>query len=178
MTISNNKVVSLSYVLRVDDQNGEVIETVEASRPLRFIFGTGQLLPKFEDHLQGLAVGASFSFRLSSADAYGNAQEEAVVTIPKSAFEVDGEVDEEMLTVGSALPMMDTQGNRLEGVIVEVRPDEVVMDFNHPLAGDDLFFTGKVEDVREASEEELTQGRGHGDSCGSGGCDGCNGGCH
>lgn len=177
MTISQNKVVSLSYELRVDDENGEVIETVDVSRPLQFIFGTGQLLPKFEANIDGLKVGSSFAFRLECVDAYGEAHDEALVTIPKTAFMVDGEIDSDILVEGNALPMMDSEGNRLEGVIVEVSDDEVVMDFNHPLSGDDLFFKGTVVDVREATAQELEQGRPQGQGCNSGGCNGCDSGC-
>jgi FKBP-type peptidyl-prolyl cis-trans isomerase SlyD len=72
--------------------------------------------------------------------------------------------------------MTDSQGNHLDGVIVEVKTDSVVVDFNHPLAGDNLYFTGTVVDVREATDEELAHGHIHGD-CSSGACGTCGGGC-
>ena len=176
MNISKNKVVSLSYELRTDGKDGEIIETVDASRPLMFIFGTDSLVPGFERNVENLKTGDRFSFLLSCEDAYGQAIEEAVVEIPKTAFMVDGEIDQEMLFEGNVVPMTDSDGNHLEGVIVDVKKDTVVVDFNHPLAGDDLYFSGAVVDVREATPEELEHGHVSG-NCSSGGCSGCSGSC-
>lgn len=173
--IEKNKVVSLVYELRVDGASGEIIESLSDDRPLTFIYGTGSLLPKFESNIQGLKIGDTFDFELKCADAYGLASEEAVVEIPKHVFEVDGQFDSEMIKEGNAIPMMDGEGNRLNGVVVSVKPQTVTMDFNHPLAGDDLYFKGKITDVREATAEELQHGHIHGDhGCGSGCGDGCN----
>jgi FKBP-type peptidyl-prolyl cis-trans isomerase SlyD len=182
MVIGEKKVVSLVYELQVE---GEVIESLNDAKPLTFIYGTGALLPKFEEYIKDKKVGDAFEFELQCEDAYGLATEEAVVEIPKSVFEVDGQFDSEMVQEGNAIPMMDGSGNRLNGVVVSVGAENVTMDFNHPLAGDNLNFKGKVVEVREATEEELTHGHLHGDngggcgcgdggSCGSGGCgEGC-----
>ena len=172
MNISKNKSVSLSYELRVDGKDGEIIETVGADRPLTFIFGTNSLVPGFERNVENLKTGDHFAFLLPCEEAYGRALEEAVVEIPITAFAVDGEIDHEMLVEGAAIPMRDAQGNRLDGIVAEVKGDTVVMDFNHPLAGDDLYFSGTVVNVREATPEELA-----GSNCSSGGCGGCGGGC-
>ena len=172
MNISKNKVVSLSYVLRVDGKDGEIIETVNGDRPLMFIFGAGSLVPGFECNVENLKTGDHFAFLLPCEKAYGPAKEEAVVDIPITAFAVDGEIDHEMLVEGNAIPMVDSNGNRLNGVVVEVKTDTVVIDFNHPLAGDDLYFSGTVEDVREATAEELKHGHVQ-TNCSSGGCGGC-----
>lgn len=185
MIIEKNKVVSLIYELRLDDHNGEVIEALNDSKPLTFIYGTGALLPKFESNISGLKVGDPFKFGLECEDAYGLATEEAVIEIPKQVFEVDGTFDGEMVKEGNAIPMMDGDGNRLNGVVVSVNPETVTMDFNHPLAGENLHFQGKIVEVREATEEELEHGHIHSsggcgegcscgdDSCSSDGC-GCN----
>jgi len=174
MNISKNKVVSLSYELRVDGKDGEIIETVDAARPLMFIFGTDSLVPGFERNIENLKTGDRFSFLLACDEAYGPALEEAVVEIPKTAFTVNGEIDHNMLYEGNAIPMTDSSGNQLNGVVAEVKKDTVIMDFNHPLAGDDLYFSGAVVDVREATLEELENGR---TSCSSGSCEGCGGSC-
>ena len=175
MNISKNKVVSLSYELRIDNKDGEIIETVGADRPLSFIFGTESLVPGFERHIANLKTGDGFSFSLACEEAYGQALEEAVVEIPKTAFIVDGEIDNDVFFEGNAVPMIDSQGNHLNGVIAEVKTDSVVVDFNHPLAGDDLFFSGTVVDVREATPDELAHGfRGN---CSSSDCGSCGGGC-
>jgi len=182
MIIEKNRVVSLIYELRVDDSNGEIIEALNDSKPLTFIYGTGALLPKFESNIEGLKIGDPFKFELKCDDAYGIATEEAVVEIPKNVFEIDGQFDSEMVKEGNAIPMMDNDGNRLNGVVVSVNTETVTMDFNHPLAGDDLHFEGKIVGIREATNEELQHGHIHSnDSCG-GSCDshgdgGCCGNC-
>ena len=175
MNISKNTVVSLSYELRLDNKDGEVIETVGADRPLSFIFGTGSLVPGFERHITNLKTGDVFSFLLACEEAYGQAIEEAVVEIPKTAFIIDGEIDNEMFVEGNAIPMIDSQGNRLNGVIAEVKDDSVIMDFNHPLAGDDLYFSGTVVDVRDATPEEIAHGLRN--NCSSNDCGSCGGSC-
>lgn len=183
MIAQKDKVVSLSYTLRrADSVDKEIVEEVGADRPLTFLFGHGNLLPKFEANIDGLKVGDKFAFELACEDAYGKTQAEAIVELPKSIFEIDGAIDEEMLQVGNAIPMMDGSGNRLTGVVLEVSAENVKMDFNHPMAGADLNFTGEVVDIREATEEELKHGHIHqsggcgcgSDGCGSGDCgDGC-----
>jgi FKBP-type peptidyl-prolyl cis-trans isomerase SlyD len=178
MVIENKKVVSLIYELRANEANGEIIEALSEDKPLTFIYGTGSLLPKFEANISGLKVGDSFNFKLDCIDAYGIAVDEAVVDIPKSVFEIDGEFDDQMVQEGAAIPMMDGQGNRLNGIVVSVSESTVKMDFNHPLAGDDLFFSGKVVEIREATEEELAKGHiGGGCSCGGDCSDGCESDC-
>jgi FKBP-type peptidyl-prolyl cis-trans isomerase SlyD len=141
-----------------------------------FIFGTNSLVPGFERNIENLKTGDHFAFLLACEEAYGPAHEEAVVEIPISAFIVDGEIDHDLLFEGNAIPMTDSNGNRLNGIVVEIKGDTVVMDFNHPLAGDDLFFSGKVVDVREATSEELERRRVL-TNCSPGGCGGCGGGC-
>ena len=182
MEINLNKVVSLSYTLEVD---GDVIETVTAEKPMMFIFGTGYLLPKFEEYIAGKKVNDTFDFTLSAEEGYGEIDESAIVELPKNIFEVDGKIEDGLLVPGNVLPMMDRDGNRLNGAIDEVKADTVVMNFNHPLAGAALHFTGKVEAIREATETELTNGlfnekvqHSCGDGCASD-CSSCGcGGCH
>ncbi len=173
MIIDKSRVVSLIYELRVDDSEGEIIESLNVDKPLTFIYGTGSLLPKFEDNIKGLKVGDNFRFDLKCEDAYGLATEDALVDIPKSVFEVDGEFDDELVKEGNAIPMTDGEGNRLNGVVVSIENENVKMDFNHPLAGDDLHFSGKVVEVREATSEELQHGHIHGAAAGGGCGSGC-----
>ncbi len=177
MKISKNKVVSLSYELRLDGKDGEIIETVNTQAPMTFIYGTESLLPKFESNIENMQVGDTFAFLLACDEAYGPAIDEAMVEIPKTAFMVDGEIDDDLLVEGNAIPMTDQQGNHLNGIVAEVKDQSVIMDFNHPLAGDDLFFTGTIVEVRDATPEELAHGHVHGGSCSSGNCEGCGGSC-
>jgi len=174
MIVSQNKVVSLTYELRVNGKTGEVIEKVDNNSPLTFLFGTGSLLPKFEDNLAGLKVGDSFDFNLVSEDAYGQFDEGSVIKVPLQAFQMDGKVDYDLVKIGNKIPMQDSEGHRLTGVVKTVDTDSVTMDFNHPLAGNHLFFKGEITDIRQATEEEITHGHLH--STGScEGCDSCGG---
>ena len=163
LTISENKVVRLTYELSEDSKKDEVIEKVDADQPATFLFGVGGLLPEFEENLFGLKQGDSFNFSIASDNAYGPLDPNALVDIPKEAFTIDGKLQEDMLQVGSILPMRDNEDNFLQGRIVELRDDVVVMDFNHPLAGKDLYFKGTVIDVREATSEEISHGHVHGE---------------
>ena len=173
MIIAKDRVVSLSYELKLAG-NGEIVEQVNNNNPLTFLLGHGNLLPKFESNLSGLKIGDGFDFVLKSDEAYGIISDEAIVDLPKTVFAVDGEVDNNLLTVGNVIPMMDQGGNRFNGRVLEVSSEQVKMDFNHPLAGKDLHFKGEVVDVREASQEELEHGHIHqSGGCGCGSSCGC-----
>lgn len=175
MIAEKSNVVSIVYELRSGSQEGEIVEALTPENPLTFIFGTGGLLPKFEENLTGLTSGDNFEFLLNSEDAYGPVVESAVVHVPKNIFDVDGKTDENLLKVGNMVPMMDAEGRRMNGKILTIDAEAVQMDFNHPMAGNDLFFKGEVTEVREATEEELNHGHSHGDGgcgCGSGSGDG------
>jgi FKBP-type peptidyl-prolyl cis-trans isomerase SlyD len=177
MKIETNKFASLVYTLHEGGREGRVIETVEESAPLSFVFGTGRLLPAFEANLEGLEEGAAFDFSLTATDAYGEVREEMVISLPRNIFEDEGTLRSEICYVGNTVPMMDSQGNRMNGVVVEIGDSFVKMDFNHPLAGSDLYFTGKVVGVREATPDELMGPSSEGCStCGSR-SSGCGGSC-
>ncbi|MGM0550205.1 MAG: FKBP-type peptidyl-prolyl cis-trans isomerase [Bacteroidota bacterium] len=158
MTIQENKVVSLVYQLRVDGKEGDIVETVQKEKPFVFLYGAGNLLPKFEEELSGLKAGDTFEFAIDADSAYGQASDEAILDLPRHIFEVDGKIDEEIIKVGNVVPMQDKDGNKFNGIILEMKDDAIKVDFNHPLAGDDLFFQGEVMEVRDANEEEAKQG--------------------
>ena len=180
MKISEEKMVSLSYDLTVNNENGEkeLMERATREHPLVFLFGMGMMLEAFEKNINGLNTGDKFSFTLTPQEAYGEYVEGNVVDLPKKLFEVDGKFDSERVAEGETLPMMDAQGNRMMGSVLEIQAEVVVMDFNHPLAGETLHFDGEVLDVHEPTQEEinaLTQEEGGCCGCGSeeDGCSGC-----
>jgi FKBP-type peptidyl-prolyl cis-trans isomerase SlyD len=181
MKISEDKIVSLTYDLTVED---ELMESATKERPLIFLFGMGMMLEAFEKQLEGKETGDHFAFTLSPSEAYGEHDDKAVVELPKNIFEVDGKFDDQLVIEGATLPMMDSNGNRLMGSVIEILPEVVVLDFNHPLAGETLHFEGEVVDVHTATAEEiaaLTQPYDEGCNCES--CDtqhyeeGCGCGC-
>ncbi len=162
MIIEKNTVVSLHYRLTENDAAGELVEETFGSQPLVFLYGAGQMIQEFERQLEGKAQGDDFSFGIKSEEAYGEHDPDAVVLLPISTFEMDGEIDHEMLTPGNVIPMSDDQGNRLNGVVTEVNDEGVTIDFNHPMAGVNLYFTGTIESLRAASAEEVAHGHVHG----------------
>ncbi|MDR2690856.1 MAG: FKBP-type peptidyl-prolyl cis-trans isomerase [Dysgonamonadaceae bacterium] len=158
MKISEDKFVALTYDLTVEtEQEGEreLMERATEEHPLSFIFGMGMMLEAFEKNIEGLHTGDTFSFILSPEEAYGEFIQENVVELPKKIFEVDGKFNDEEIAEGVTLPMTDAQGNRLMGSVLEIKPDVVVMDFNHPLAGETLYFDGTVIDVHEVTPQEI-----------------------
>lgn len=168
MIAEKDNVISIVYELRSGSKEGEIVESLNPDNPLTFLFGTGGLLPKFEENLNGLSMGDNFEFLLRSEDAYGPVVENAIVHVPKSVFEIDGKIDESLMKIGNTVPMMDAEGRRLNGKVIAVEGDAVKMDFNHPMAGNDLHFKGQVTDIRNATEEELAHGHTHGNGQGCG----------
>ena len=162
MHIEKNKVVTLHYRLQEDNAEGEQIETTFDSEPLVFMYGVGQMIPEFERQLSGKSVGDAFSFGISAADAYGETDPEAYVELPLSVFTIDGEVAEDLLEIGRRIPMSDEEGNQIVGTVLAIKDDGVLMDFNHPMAGQDLYFSVRIESVRLATESEIAHGHVHG----------------
>lgn len=174
MKISTHKFVALTYDLNVGEgEERELMERATIERPLDFIFGTNSMLEAFEKQLDGLSEGDEFSFTLTPDQAYGEYDDEYMVDLPRTMFEQDGKLNEEVVFEGNVLPMMDTNGNRLNGSVVSVGDDTIKMDFNHPLAGETLHFSGKVLTVREATVEEIAALTAPAGGCGCGcGCGG------
>lgn len=171
MNIARNTVAILSYTLK-DRANEQIIEHITKDKPQAFIFGTGHLIPGFENNLTGLQKDDHFEFTIPCEEAYGERDPHAVFEIPKDTFEVDGMIDKEVIQIGNQIPMHDDHGNKHIGKVIAHKQDDIVMDFNHPLAGRDLLFSGQVLMVREAFEEELNMA----DGCGCGGSCDCKGG--
>ena len=166
MIVENKKVVSVNYHLTVKDEanGGEtLVEKTDAANPFVFLFGAGGLLEQFESNLSGKKVGDAFDFYITAENGYGVRHEDHIVNIPVEAFKgEDGQLDTEMVIVGNVLPMVDREGNRLQGTVQEVTDTYVRMDFNHPLAGQDLHFKGEVLAIREATQDEISHGHAHG----------------
>jgi len=162
MKIEKNKVVTLTYTLKADNADGAVIQEVKEDKPFVHLFGVGTLLPAFENNLAGLEVGDEFGFELASKDAYGENSEKDIVKLELSIFMNNGELDKELVQVGKYIPMQNNDGHVIEGKVLSIEDDGIVMDFNHPLSGQDLYFSGKILEVRDALDEELSHGHVHG----------------
>ena len=185
MKITANKSVSAEYELYVDGEvegELELMEKATEQQPLNFVYGVGMMLPKFEENLFGMQVGDKFDFVITSEEAYGEYDDDSVLDLDRSIFEIDGKLDEEMIFEGNVVPLMDSEGNRVNAQIVTVTDKHVTVDLNHPLAGENLHFKGSVLEVREATEKELEAlmgggGCGSGCGCGDGGCESGSGSC-
>lgn len=163
MQISKNKVITVSYNLssNLPGNDRQHVETADSSNPLQFIYGLGMMIPGFEKGLEGKSLGDSFDFSIESEDAYGNTDESAVIKLPIDIFKVEGVVDFNLLKLGNVLPLNDGDGNIMNGTVRGYDDTTVTMDFNHPLAGHLLHFTGKILEIRDASDEEISHGHVH-----------------
>lgn len=166
MVIDKNSVVTLGYTLK--SRTGlsleeKQVEQTTAENPFVFLFGAGMLLPDFEKNLGGKKPGDKFDFFISAEKGYGMKNDKHVMNIPIESFKnPDGTLDLNQIRVGNTLTMSDDKGNQLQGNILEVTPVHVRMDFNHPLAGHELHFTGEILNVRAATAEEISHGHVHG----------------
>jgi len=166
MIIEKNKVVSVNYSLTVYETEGgaeTLVEETSIENPFVFLYGNGDLLEDFETALNSKTKGDKFDFRINCERGYGVVHHDHIVNVPIEAFkDEEGNMDDEMVAVGNTLPMHDQEGNRMQGLVVEMTDTFVKMDFNHPLAGKHLHFTGEVIEVRPATLEELSHGHVHG----------------
>jgi FKBP-type peptidyl-prolyl cis-trans isomerase SlyD len=164
MQIKKDAVVTLSYELHTDNIEGKRVhvETAGPDQPLVFLYGTGSMIPKFEEELEDLKKDDTFEFHIVAEEAYGEFDESAIVRLPADVFKVDGKFEKNNFKVGMVLPMKDNHGNMLQGKILEVTDADIELDFNHPMAGQDLYFKGTILDVRPATAEELDHGHVHG----------------
>ena len=192
MKVENQKVVTLQYDLYVDGENGneELMEKATADAPLVYCHGEGMMLPAFEQAMAGLKEGESFDFRIPCAEAYGEYDTDGVLELDKKMFyNGDGEFDSERVYVGAIVPMNTADGQIINAQIAEIAQDKVTIDLNHPLAGENLHFVGKVLNIREVTEGELKALHhrgcgGCGGHCNGGDCGGdcqeggCGGNCH
>jgi FKBP-type peptidyl-prolyl cis-trans isomerase SlyD len=148
LTVADGIVVSMEYTLRLAD--GEVLDTSEGGEPLQFLQGSGAIISGLERELYAMRVGETKSVTVSPADGYGELDEEAFQEVEKSFFPADFELIE-----GAPVSVQDQEGQVYEAHVSEVMQDTVLLDFNHPLAGQTLNFDVRVAALRPATEEEI-----------------------
>lgn len=156
MQVAKDTVVTLSYELR--DSDGNAIN--EAGTRLSYLHGGyGGIFPLVEDALTGKAPGEEHSADLQPPDAFGDYDENLIRVEPKSVFPANVEVGMQF----EGLPQGDDDDRWVVYTVTDVAEDKVIIDGNHPLAGERLVFLCKVEDVRQATADEITHGHAHGD---------------
>lgn len=154
LTVSDGLAVGLEYTLRLDD--GEAIDSSAGRGPLGFLQGEGQIIPGLEQALYGMAVGEEKSVVVQPEDGYGHRDSTAFQQIPRDSFPSD--VNPEP---GMALELVDDSGQSMLAFVSEVGPDNVLIDMNHPLAGETLHFDVRIATLRAATSEELAHGHVH-----------------
>lgn len=175
-----NKYVTVAYELYTDNDKGihELVEKAPIEHPFQFISGLGIALDSFESKILALAEGETFDFVLKVDEAYGPYEQDHVIELPKETFAINGRFDKDMVYPGAVLPLVNADGMRFQGLVLELKDNTVIIDLNHPLAGKDLHFKGQVVTMRDATNEEIQALINH-EGCNCGGeCEGgCEGGC-
>lgn len=151
--IEDNKVATVAYRLTVE---GEIIDEATADDPLEYLHGAENIVPGLEKALTGKKVGDKLTVTLQPDEAYGEYNPEDVEKLDRADLPEDIEVGIELL-------LEDEEGNFFEVVVTEINGDEVVVDFNYPLAGKVVTYDVEVLDIRDADDEEIAHGHPHGD---------------
>jgi len=153
MEIEKDKVVTMHYTLR--GGNGEVLDSSEGKDPLSYLHGRGNLIPGLESRIEGEGAGSEKEVKVPSQEAYGEVDPAKKFEVPRTQFPEDAEI----------VPGAQFRAEGSNGPVVvrvdSVDGDQVTIDANHPLAGEDLNFSVKVIDVRDASAEEIEHGHVH-----------------
>jgi peptidylprolyl isomerase len=136
--VETGKVVAVHYVGKLTD--GEMFDTSEGREPLKFQVGSGQIIPGFEKAIMGKNIGEKVTVNISAEDAYGQIREDLIVSVPKS--QMPGEVQ-----VGQPLQAQGDNGQTINVVVKEVTEENVMIDGNHPLAGQELVFEIEVVEI-------------------------------
>lgn len=154
LTVADGVVVSLDYTLRLD--SGEVVDTSAGREPLNFLQGAGQIIDGLEKALYGMTIGDAKLVTVAPGDGYGERDADAYQLVPLDAFPPDMD-----LIPGAGLQVRDQTGRVMTVYVTDVTPQGVVLDFNHPLAGETLHFDTKIAGLRAATAEELQHGHAH-----------------
>jgi len=152
-TVQKDVVVSMEYTLHVED---EEIDSSKGQDPLQFLVGYGNIISGLEREMMGMKVGESKDVVIPPAEGYGEFDEDAFMSVPRDAFPKDMSIEE-----GVELSVRDDSGQSRYARVETIEGDSVTLNFNHPLAGDELHFNVKVTSLREPTAEELEHGHVH-----------------
>jgi FKBP-type peptidyl-prolyl cis-trans isomerase SlyD len=164
MQIKPGTVVGLTYELKISKEEDEIesapfsVEVRDEEDPFEFLFGQSGLPEKFEELLQSKELNEEFAFTLTMEEAYGEADDELLITLPVEQFSKERGFAPNMLEEGNFLPLVDENGYPMQAKILKNLGEQLLLDFNHPLVGFDLHFEGKIIAIRKATQKELEQG--------------------
>ena len=154
MKIADGCLIELEYELR--NSKGEVIESSSAGTLMTYLHGNEEIPPKLEGQLAGRDVGEKVVVTLAPADAYGEFNPDGIVAVPRSEFPEDAEiVPGDWVSIEVSGEEGEDSKGEMEMRVVEIAPEAITLDANHPLAGEEITFDLKVRSVRKASAEEI-----------------------
>ena len=151
MTVEKDTVVTMDYSLT--DEEGTLLDTSEGRGPLSYIHGKGNIIPGLENALEGKEQGERVEAVVPPAEAYGERDEERIVSVPRDRFSGVDTIEPGM----QLQAQVDGQTQIL--TVQEAGEENVTVDANHPLAGKTLKFEVEIREVREANEQEKAEGR-------------------
>jgi FKBP-type peptidyl-prolyl cis-trans isomerase SlyD len=165
MRIQRDCVVTLTYTLC--DESGEILEEVSAEEPFVYLHGYENILSKLENGLNDLEAGEAFNVALDPEDGYGSYETQYQKRVSREEFPPEmvlksGMAFELMPDDNETAELLGQAGAGLVFYIKEVGAQDVLIDANHPLAGRELHFRGKILDVRRATDSERDHGHVHG----------------
>ncbi|MCP1727321.1 FKBP-type peptidyl-prolyl cis-trans isomerase SlyD [Natronospira proteinivora] len=152
MEVANKRVVEIDYTLK--DNEGNVLDSSEGREPLAFIQGTQSIIPGLEQGIEGWEEGQSGAVEVAPEDGYGEHNDELKQEVPKDVFQADSEIEP-----GMRFQAVGEGGQTQIITVVKVEDDKVLIDANHPLAGQTLHFDVKIAGVRDATDDELEAGQ-------------------
>lgn len=155
LSVADNVVVSLDYVLTIDEN--QEIDRSEKDAPLEYLHGFNNIIPGLENELMGMKVGDEKNVIVQPSSGYGEIDPESLAEYPRDSFPPDLKLE-----VGEPIMMRDKEsGDSFQAFVTEIGSDMVKLDFNHPLAGETLHFQVRIAGLREPTSEELAHGHVH-----------------
>ncbi len=156
MKIGKDTMVKLAYTLRYDNAKGDIVERITEEEPEEVLMGHDFMLEIIEENLQGLQAGDGFEMIIEPDRAYGDYDDEKLVTVPQGELLAQvPEGEEPSLKEGDIVPIVDMEEKEYKALVLKNENGKITLDFNHPLAGETLHFKGKVLAVRKAAPEEI-----------------------
>jgi FKBP-type peptidyl-prolyl cis-trans isomerase SlyD len=152
MRVKYGRVILLDYTVKVG--TGQVVEASAGKGPIEYLHGSGQILPALERALEGLGEGDQAAFSIPAEDAYGERKEDNIISLPRTLFP-----DDVKLQPGLCLYARASGGQSYPITVKELRGDMVLVDLNHPLAGERLYFEVRICGVRPAGNHEIFAGK-------------------
>lgn len=139
MSIEIGQNIKIMFEVKID---GVIVDGSRSNKPFEFTFGVGQVLPALEKRIINMQVGEAASFLIPAIEAYGEYKQDAIQTLSKEQFKgIDN------LYVGLQIQAEDEDDQPMQFIVKEIKEDEVVVDFNHPLAGKDLEYKIKIDSL-------------------------------